>query len=116
VTACREWPGYKILGYGMRYVYDPGRRRVAVHRWVMEHLRLGTHQDNMEDMVQKGRVGKHQRARGSKASNARLTEAQVAEIRLLLEEGVPQKEIALRYGVGQPNISMIKTGKNWHEP
>jgi len=51
---------------------------------------------------------------GSKNGNARLTEAEVVEIRRLYKEkGVKQKDLAKRYHVSQQSISLITTGVRW---
>jgi hypothetical protein len=81
--------------------------------FLYEHLRLGTQKDNIQDMIQKGRGGDHQRARGSKQGHAKLTETQVAEIKDLLGDGISPKEIGPRYGVGVTNIYNIKAGRAW---
>jgi hypothetical protein len=67
----------------------------------IEHLFLGTNDDNMKDMVAKGR---------SKdcGSPRKLTEAQVEEIRHA--EG-SQYEIAARYGVSPPYVYQLRAGK-----
>lgn len=77
-----------------------------------KHLFLGTGSDNMKDMWNKGRhkkpsegvVGSH---------SAILTLQQVKEIKDMLEKGALQKDIAFKYGICQPAISAIKTGKTW---
>lgn len=50
---------------------------------------------------------------GSAAPNAKLTEADVAQIRDALAAGARQVDIAARFRVGQRAISQIKTGKTW---
>ena len=73
------------------------------------HLRLGTRQSNMNDMVQDGHSTK-----GERAVNAKLTEKDVRQIKRLLVRGeLLQREIGKRLGVKQPIISHIKTGKRW---
>jgi hypothetical protein len=65
-----------------------------------DHLRAGTLQDNVDDMMDRGRhVGK-----------AKLTHAQVAAIRL---DGRPLSVIAMQYGVTIPNIAAIRNGRSW---
>jgi len=44
---------------------------------------------------------------------AKLKEADIPEIRKLLDLGISQRLIALKYGVSQSLISRIKLGKNW---
>ncbi len=76
-----------------------------------EHLFLGTQQDNINDMISKGR--KDNRI-GSKNTQAILDEDKVREIKYFLEHaGMTQKEIADYFGVSQVIISQINTGKRW---
>jgi HNH endonuclease len=95
------------------------------------HLLLGTQADNMADMVSRGRQAcgpNNGRARmakpevsrverlatsGERNHKAKLTAAQVQEIRLALIRGDLQREIASRYGVKQMQISRIKLNKAW---
>jgi hypothetical protein len=44
---------------------------------------------------------------------AKLSAQQVARIRRLLDKGLRQKDIGLKFGVTQTTISKIKTGRNW---
>lgn len=73
-----------------------------------EHLFLGSHADNMADMVSKGRAP---RLRGEANGYSKLTAEAVADIRSAL--GVSQSALAARYGVSQPTISLVKSGKTW---
>ncbi len=75
-----------------------------------EHLFLGTHLDNMEDMTNKGRSNK---LKGQKHNMAKLTDAQVIVIRQRLQAGEKGINLALIYGVTPQMISYIKSGKNW---
>lgn len=50
---------------------------------------------------------------GSKNGMAKLTEAQVAQIREALGAGEFQRVIAARFGVSQAIISQIKNGRKW---
>lgn len=76
-----------------------------------DHLFLGTHEVNMDD-----RNAKRRQAVGSRAGRAKLTEAQVAEIRRL--RGVfLNRELAARYGVSDVVISAVHRRKIWrHVP
>lgn len=83
-----------------------------------DHLRAGTHQENMADMVSKGRqakgetIAKH--TRGSKQGLAKLTEADVVTIKELLNSKQhSQRDIAKLFGVKHNTISGINTGKYW---
>jgi predicted XRE-type DNA-binding protein len=77
-----------------------------------KHLFLGTQQDNIDDMVTKGRNFK---PIGTKNNTVKLTEEQVIEIRRLyaLENHMFQREIALLFGVSQGLIGLIVNGKRW---
>lgn len=50
---------------------------------------------------------------GENASNSKLTEGDIREIRRLNKLGVSQGKLAKRYGVSQPAISYIVRGRNW---
>lgn len=43
----------------------------------------------------------------------KVTAAQVAEIRTLLEQGKTQEEVASMFGIKQVTVSAIKRGKTW---
>lgn len=71
-----------------------------------EHLFLGTHQDNMRDMKEKGRA----RSGGPKSSGvnhyaAAFTATQVNEIRAASHLGCAA--LAARYGVSRPVMSKL---------
>lgn len=69
------------------------------------HLRLGSFQDNMDDMTDRLR-----HAHGARNGHAKLTAAEVRAIRAA--SGV-HSEIAERFGVTQPLVSMIRTRRIW---
>jgi len=77
-----------------------------------DHLFLGTHQENMNDCVAKGRTngGTKTPLRGSKNAKSKLSESQVALIRSL---NWPQRKIASHFGVSQALISKIKRNEMW---
>jgi hypothetical protein len=80
------------------------------------HLFLGTNQDNVDDMVKKGRNSKPPRnphVVGSAHPSSKLAEWQVVEIRLMHERGVKQKDIAAQYGVVHQTISKIVNNKRY---
>ncbi|HET9839582.1 MAG TPA: HNH endonuclease [Candidatus Angelobacter sp.] len=73
------------------------------------HLFLGTPAENARDMRQKGRD-----RRGEKHGSAKLTLAQVRQIKTMLEEDrMYVSEIAREFGVSETTIRAIKTGKTW---
>lgn len=53
--------------------------------------------------------------KGERNPNAKLTEKNIQEIKLYLQNGVTQVNIATLYGVGQTQISRIKLGESWNE-
>ena len=70
-----------------------------------EHLFSGTLQDNMADMMQKGR-----QCAGNRNGRRKLSSDLVRSIRA--EVGL-QREIAAKYGVTPSLIAMIRNGKIW---
>lgn len=76
-----------------------------------KHLFVGTHKDNVDDKIKKGRDLVRE-----KHPMAKLTWKEVAEIRNLYSLGsLTQREIAKIYGVTRKNISRITTSKTWQE-
>jgi len=69
------------------------------------HLHLGTHADNMQDMINKERFPK-----GEYHPRAKLTAKQVKEIRANKSK---HREIAKKYGISERYVSKIKTFKTW---
>jgi hypothetical protein len=72
------------------------------------NLEWGSSRDNKTDMVRDGT-----RRSGVKHHNAKLTEADVATIRSLVESGEPQRVIGERFGIKQPQVSRILGGTRW---
>jgi len=72
------------------------------------HLRLGTQADNIADCVAKGR-----NQRGETNGHAKLTAAQVIEIRAADWRGVTRRQIGRRYGVSPATISRVLIGSHW---
>lgn len=133
-TGCWEWTGTRYeSGYG-KFPYrtrDCRYRAMPAHRaaWIIhkgpipegklvchkcdnpgccnpEHLFLGSHKDNTQDMVRKGRS-----IRGRKRS--RLTEEVVLRIRDEIRQGVTLETLSKRYGLTVSALSRIKTRKTW---
>lgn len=67
-----------------------------------EHLFLGTRADNMADMVLKGR-----KPRGEDSPTAKLTNEQVAMIRLLHDSGVDSSAIGRAFHVSSAHVGRI---------
>jgi hypothetical protein len=70
-----------------------------------DHLFLGTHRDNMDDMVSKGR-----NVFGTKSAFAKLTEEDVQNI---LDDHRSNRQIAKDYDVSRQLIDGIKAGRRW---
>ena len=81
------------------------------------HLFLGSHQDNVTDMMRKGRNrpgGMDGEFDGERNPAAKLTRAQVDHIRVILSTGVvSRKRIANAFGVSRVTIGDIAAGKTW---
>ena len=74
-----------------------------------DHLFLGTAADNAAD-----KVAKRRQTRGETAGMARLSEADVREIRAHLSRAWgASRRLAEAYGVSEATISMIRSGKRW---
>jgi hypothetical protein len=125
---CWEWQGTKTAaGYGVIW-YDNKLQyshRIALelnnkaipNRWHAchtcdnpscvnpNHLYVGTPQDNMNDKVSKGR-----HIFGEKHPNAKLTDKEVNEIRVLFEDGMWQTDLAKVFNVDPSHISRIVYG------
>jgi hypothetical protein len=77
-----------------------------------DHLFIGTHQDNHDDMVAKGRK-RWKAPVGSQNGNAKLKECDVLAIKGSLSVGAKGTDLAERFGVSPSTISIIKKGKWW---
>jgi hypothetical protein len=73
------------------------------------HLFEATNSENQHDKVRKGR-----QARGERGSHAKLSAAQVLEIRSLCRKGLRNRQaIAQRFGVTSATIASIVRRANW---
>jgi hypothetical protein len=71
-----------------------------------DNLRWATVAENTADQLRHGT-----QIRGERAGNAKLTAAQVIEIKL--SPNAPRKILAKRFGVSAGAISEIRSGRNW---
>jgi len=76
----------------------------------LDHLFIGTNQDNMDDKVAKKRQFI---PKGILHSQNKLTEENVFTIRALGQQGVRQKNIAAKFGISQSQVSLILLRKEW---
>jgi len=73
------------------------------------HLFLGTMQDNVNDMIDKGRC-----CSGEKHPNSKRTQQQIDNIRLIYSNGgISQKSLGDMFGVSSRSISNIVNNKTW---
>jgi hypothetical protein len=80
------------------------------------HLRLGTHQDNMNDSKERGRAkGCNSYRLGQESNRAKLTDTQVLDIkrRLLNYKPGDESRIAAAFNVSRGCIKSIREGKTW---
>lgn len=130
---CLEWTGTKdTRGYGMTWSHVT-QNNVGTHRFALElegidctdkvvmhscdnpiccnpaHLSVGTHAENVSDMVSKNR-----QARGETNGWSILNEQDVLEIRRLYALGERQIDLALDFNTNQTNISLIVRRKTWN--
>ncbi len=131
-SGCWFWLGYlRPAGYGM--ITDDGGTAQYAHRfsWILhfglipinlfvchkcdnprcvnpEHLFLGSAQDNLDDMVKKGRSVK-----GIMQWEAKLDENKVIEIRELATKGSSHTELSLRFGISRRQINNVVKRRAW---
>lgn len=131
-SGCWLWRGAKNSGgYGWIKI---DRRMISAHRfsWTVykgqipngicvchvcdnrhcvnpDHLFLGTHQDNSNDMKQKGRS-----LAGERNPAAKLTLGDVEAIRAC--DGLSQVKLAEFFGVNYRTVSAILNNKIWRQP
>lgn len=139
---CWGWNGFVDgKGYGRLNVQGARPRSQGAHRasWVLhygeipqgmhvlhncdnpictnpEHLRLGTHAENMRDMKERNRA----RRIGCAPERARAVKLGWAEVRAIRKikadrPTTKNKVIAAMFGVSAPTISLIARGKIWKE-
>lgn len=75
-----------------------------------DHLFLGTHEDNMRDMVEKGRQA---RPRGVKNPQCKIDESIVRTIVKMRKAGILQREIAECFGISRQLVQDVLRGRRW---
>jgi hypothetical protein len=78
------------------------------------HLYWGTHSDNMQDKVRRGRCNPADQS-GVNNGAAKLTEHQLALIVARFREGLNNKQIARDLPVSHSLVSRIRVGRSWAE-
>jgi HNH endonuclease len=74
------------------------------------HLFLGTHKDNMADMMNKGRNALRS---GELNGRAKFTPDEILKIREMLDSGHTQQEVADAFSTSQGYISELHLRKRW---
>lgn len=77
-----------------------------------DHLFLGTNQDNVNDMVSKGR-SRHDGHPGERHWAAKLNTQLVQQIRQLHDQGHTFQELSAQFGVGPTTVSRVTRKKLW---
>lgn len=131
-SGCLEWTGSTTRdGYGKvkikQKVYGAHRIAFLIHNRCLpkdkeimhkcdnklccnpEHLVAGTHKDNMQDMIKKGRQGK------VKNKIIKLTIEKVTEIRRLSDEGLSKHKIASRFNISCHHVRDIVNNVYWKD-
>jgi HNH endonuclease len=76
----------------------------------LDHLYLGTHQDNVNDRVNRGR-----QLRGEDVPTAEMTNAKAREIMEMLANGYVGWDIVRRFDVSISTVQHIKKGRAWQQ-
>jgi hypothetical protein len=132
---CWEWIGYKNpTWYGQFACKLNGKKKVVLshhYSWYLytgfmpkaliichkcdhpycvnpDHLFLGTHADNVNDKVSKGR-----QTRGETNASAKLTDEKVREARELYKNGMKDKQLSLLFGVHESTMRSITRNETW---
>lgn len=130
-SGCIEWQGGKLTGgYGS---FRFKNKSWPAHRWLwvqtygpiedglvvrhkcdnppctnLDHLELGTTQENTQDMVDRER-----QCRGEIHHKAKLQEYQVVDIKKALANGARPIDLGRYYGVTPAMITHIRKGRAW---
>lgn len=133
-NGCILWKGSKLYsGYGM--IRSGKGKEIPAHRasWEIhvgpipegmhvlhkcdnppcvnhKHLFIGTHNDNMQDMIEKER---NVIMKGENHGMAKLNEDKVREIRKLNKNGVSRRELQEKFGMSKGGIEGIVNGRSW---
>lgn len=101
---CRRFHGKRPAG--KQVAHSCGVRRCVNP----EHLRWATPKQNTADKTEHGT-----QTYGQRHPRAKLTTAQVIEIRELKRQGVRHRAIADQFGVAESTISRIVNNKKWRD-
>lgn len=102
IMICEAFHGPRPAGYLVRHK-DGCRVNCRP-----DNLAYGTALENQRDRIEHGTSN-----RGERSVNARVTEAEVREIRALHALKLSLVEIGDRYGIAASTVSLIATGRRW---
>lgn len=129
------WVGDKQVG-ASKVAYLLFKGLISEGQWVLHtcdvgncvnpaHLYLGSPKQNSEDRDKRGRAnrptglrhGQHtcpeSRTKGEKNGMAKLQEGVVRQVMEMGKAGVKQRDIAEKFGLKQPTVSRLLSGKSW---
>ncbi len=128
-TAHKNWLGYGRIGESVtRKILYAHRVSYTIHYGPIpdglcvlhkcdnpgcvrpDHLFLGTEKDNAIDRQNKGRSNP---CKGERHGRAKVTDSDIREMRRLDKLGWAHADIARRFGLSQPQVSGIISGKYW---
>lgn len=141
LTECWLWHGPTDGDEGYGRLYLVGNKYIYAHRLAYQihhgsipdgldilhdcdtrlccnphHLYAGTHAENMEDMKSRKRYVLPG-FKGEEYSHAKLTTANVIEIRAMHQSGIPRKDIAQQFGINPGTVTKIVSRQRWaHVP
>lgn len=75
----------------------------------LDNLEWCTHKENTNHAILTGLL----KLEGERCNFSKLREFQVKEIRVLIKEGLSQREISEKYGIERSTVSVIKMNKSW---
>jgi len=142
---CWIWEGFKSHnGYGRLRITN--NKRIPSHRFSYElfkgnipqkllvchhcdnpscvnpdHLWIGTHKENMHDMIRKQRGGfgsginlaTIKRRKGITHPRAKLNEEKVLEMRELSKKGMTNRALGIKFNISESTVSGIVLRKEW---
>ena len=76
----------------------------------VDNLEWATRSENMKHAYD---TGLETVKKGEETNSAKLTEAEVIEIKKMLASNTPQSTIAAKLGIGKGHVSSIKSGRIW---
>lgn len=135
-NGCWEWTGATSKGYGQIKLWGIVPKMVYVHRlaakiWLgfdinskhlvchhcdntkcfnPDHLFIGNHADNSQDMLNKGRGNF---LKGEQNSQSKLTKIDVLNIKELIKTGTLKTVITQKFNVSKGLITAITKGRAW---